>query len=70
MTELIVTLIMRIFGLFIDKAAEKAAWEKAIRARLKELDSSGGDSARIRTEYDELQKKLKEKSNAKMGNHS
>jgi hypothetical protein len=67
MTELIVTMIMRIFGIFIDKAAEKAAWEKAIRARLKELDSSGGDSARIHTEYDDLQNKLKEKSNAKVG---
>ena len=67
MTELIATILLKIVGIFISKAEEKAAWEKQIRSRLRELDASGGDSARLHTEYDALQNKLKEKSNAKVG---
>ena len=59
MVELVLGLVLKILGVFIDKAEERAAWEKAIRSRLKDLDATSNDDSNLRTEYDKLQEKLK-----------
>lgn len=58
--ELFGNIALRIIGIFISKAEEKAAWEKAIRQRLREIDASAQDSAKLHMEYDRLQTELKQ----------
>lgn len=64
LASLIAQLALSIVKMFVSKAEERAAWEKAIKERLRELDGSAGDSAKLHAEYETLQKKLQEKSNA------
>jgi hypothetical protein len=59
--ELIANIVLRAIGLFVTKAEERAAWEKAIKSRLKELDASSGEASTLRDSYDDAMKRLKDR---------
>jgi DNA repair ATPase RecN len=60
---LLAQLALALIKMFVSKAEERAAWEQAIKERLRELDGSADESAKLHAEYDELQKKLQGKLN-------
>ena len=60
LTELILGFAMKLISVFIQKGEEKAMWEKAIRARLNELDKHSGDVGQLHKEYDRMTTELKQ----------
>lgn len=71
MYELIAKIVMQFIGIFISKAEEKAAWDKAIKARLRELDATSNEAPKLRDNYDAAMQRLKDRQNGtvpKQGN--
>jgi hypothetical protein len=59
MFELIMRAAIGAIGIFLKKAEEQEAWKRAIEKRIRELNSSGSDSADVRSQWEKLQDDLK-----------